>query len=185
MSIFCCYNEWQDIMKNTCERIVGKLEEGHFTWGGMSLLFPKVQQHTCGKKFLKLDQLLGGRPHKTTAQEKYFITLIAKRNCYLTAGQVSKEIQASTRMTIRCQTIHRRLNDVDLFACKPVKCIPMTPTSKCNRYQWCREHFKLDLPMLQQFSLSSQIKADSISCLILGANTSGMNRALPLTLKIL
>lgn len=68
------------------------------------------------------------------------MAVTAQRNRHLTSGQVAKELHTSAGTTNLWQTVSMLLNDIGLYAWKPVKCIPLTPDSKHNQCQCCREY---------------------------------------------
>ncbi|GFV23717.1 HTH_Tnp_Tc3_2 domain-containing protein [Trichonephila clavipes] len=64
----------------------------------------------------------------------------AKRNRRSTASDLSRQLSSTTSRTVSRQTVYRRLGQIGLYACRPVRCVPLTATHCCLRLTWSREH---------------------------------------------
>ncbi|GFV24852.1 transposable element Tcb1 transposase [Trichonephila clavipes] len=58
-----------------------------------------------------------GRPQVTTPNEDWYLAVTAKRN---------RPVSSATGMTVSRQTMYRRLGHIDLYARRPVRCVPLT-----------------------------------------------------------
>ncbi|GFT22907.1 transposable element Tcb1 transposase [Trichonephila clavipes] len=58
----------------------------------------------------------------------------------ITASDLSRQHSSATGATVSRQTVYRRLGNVDLYARKPVRCVPLTATHCRLRLTWSREH---------------------------------------------
>ncbi|GFW08056.1 transposable element Tcb1 transposase [Trichonephila clavipes] len=100
--------------------------------------------HGCGShlKLLKcvVDGTGGGRVSSRTPAEDRYIVLSAKRNRRTTAQQVANQFLAASGKQISRKTVARRLRGVELYARRPVVCVPLTRQHRTARLQWCREH---------------------------------------------
>ncbi|GFT50207.1 transposable element Tc1 transposase [Trichonephila clavipes] len=105
-------------------RIIGKLEEGRSV---TSVAAEFEIAHSIVSRLWRQFQTTGtairgfssGRPRGITPADDRYIVLQAKRN--------------------RRQT-KTRLHGGGLFACRPVRCVPLTPAHRRRRSLWCREH---------------------------------------------
>ncbi|GFY08159.1 transposable element Tcb1 transposase [Trichonephila clavipes] len=82
----------------------------------------------------------GGRVRSTTPAEDRYIVLSAKRNRRTTAQQVANQFLAASGKQISRKTVARRLRGGELYARRPVVCVPLTRQHRTARLQWCREH---------------------------------------------
>ncbi|GFY05020.1 transposable element Tc1 transposase [Trichonephila clavipes] len=82
----------------------------------------------------------GGRVRSTTPAEDRYIVLSAKRNRRTTAQQVANQFLAASGKQISQKTVARRLSGGELYARRPVVCVPLTRQQRTARFQWCREH---------------------------------------------
>ncbi|GFU29887.1 transposable element Tcb1 transposase [Trichonephila clavipes] len=64
----------------------------------------------------------------------------AKRNRRNTSSDLSRQLSSGSGATISRQTKYRRLGDIDLYARRPVRCVPLTATHCHLRLTWSREH---------------------------------------------
>ncbi|GFU35806.1 HTH_Tnp_Tc3_2 domain-containing protein [Trichonephila clavipes] len=69
-----------------------------------------------------------GRPPVTTAIEDRYLTVTAKRIRWSTASDLSRQLSSATGTTVSRQTVYRRLGHIGLYARRPVRCVPLTPT---------------------------------------------------------
>ncbi|GFW22269.1 transposable element Tc1 transposase [Trichonephila clavipes] len=81
-----------------------------------------------------------GRPRGTTPADDRHIVLQARRNRRQTAGEIARHTTQATERLISRFTVARRLHGGGLFARRPVRCVPLTPTHRRRRSPWCREH---------------------------------------------
>ncbi|GFT02261.1 transposable element Tcb1 transposase [Trichonephila clavipes] len=103
-------------------RIIGKLEEG------------RSVTRTAIRGFSS------GRPRGTTPADDRYIVLQARRNRRQTAGEIARHTTLATGRPISRFTVARRLHGGGLFARRPVRWVPLTPTHRRRRSLWCREH---------------------------------------------
>ncbi|GFU13578.1 transposable element Tcb1 transposase [Trichonephila clavipes] len=68
----------------------------------------------------------GGRVRSTTPAEDRYIVLSAKRNRRTTAQQVANQFLAASGKQISRKTVARRLRERELYARRPVVCVPLT-----------------------------------------------------------
>ncbi|GFT31252.1 transposable element Tc3 transposase [Trichonephila clavipes] len=64
----------------------------------------------------------------------------ARRNRRQTAGEIARHTTQATGRPISRFTVARRLHGGGLFARRPVRCVPLTPSHRRRRSLWCREH---------------------------------------------
>ncbi|GFT94776.1 transposable element Tcb2 transposase [Trichonephila clavipes] len=50
------------------------------------------------------------------------------------------ELSSATGTTVSRQTVYRRLGHIGLYARRPVRCVPLTPTHRLLRLTWSTEH---------------------------------------------
>ncbi|GFW08539.1 transposable element Tcb1 transposase [Trichonephila clavipes] len=81
-----------------------------------------------------------GRPRGTTPADGRYIVLQARRNRRQTAGEIARHTTQATGRPISCFIVARRLHAGGLFARRPVRCVPLTPTHRRRCSLWCREH---------------------------------------------
>ncbi|GFW97396.1 transposable element Tcb1 transposase [Trichonephila clavipes] len=56
------------------------------------------------------------------------------------AGEIARHTTQATGRPISRFTVARRLHGGGLFARRPVRCVPLTPTHRRRHSLWCREH---------------------------------------------
>ncbi|GFS95700.1 transposable element Tcb2 transposase [Trichonephila clavipes] len=81
-----------------------------------------------------------GRSRGNTPKDDRYIVLQARRNRRQTAGEIARHTTQVTGRPISRFTVARRLHGGGLFARRPVRCVPLTPTHRRRRSLWCREH---------------------------------------------
>ncbi|GFY25253.1 HTH_Tnp_Tc3_2 domain-containing protein [Trichonephila clavipes] len=81
-----------------------------------------------------------GRPRVTTPNEDRYLAVTAKRNRQSTALDLSRQLSSATGTTVSRQTVYRSLGHIDLYARRPVRCVPLTTTHCRLRLTWSREH---------------------------------------------
>ncbi|GFX24491.1 transposable element Tcb1 transposase [Trichonephila clavipes] len=67
-----------------------------------------------------------GRPRITTPNEDRYLAVTAKRKRRNTASDLSRQLTSATGTTVSRQTVYRRLGRIDLYARRPVRCVPLT-----------------------------------------------------------
>ncbi|GFW86825.1 transposable element Tcb2 transposase [Trichonephila clavipes] len=92
-----------------------------------------------------------GHPRVTPPNEDRYIYLAvtAKRNRRSNASDLSRQLSSATGTTVSRQNVYRRLGHIGLYACRPVRWVPLTSTHCRLRLTWNREHA---LWTLQQWS---------------------------------
>ncbi|GFX04947.1 HTH_Tnp_Tc3_2 domain-containing protein [Trichonephila clavipes] len=53
---------------------------------------------------------------------------------------MSRQLSSDTGTTVSRQTVNRRLGHIDLYARRPVRCVPLTATHCRLRLTWSRDH---------------------------------------------
>ncbi|GFS79052.1 transposable element Tcb1 transposase [Trichonephila clavipes] len=81
------------------------------------------------------------RPRGTTPADDRYIVLQARRNRRQTAGEIARHTTQATERPISRFTVARRLHGGGLFARRPVRCVPLTPSHRRRRSLWFREHW--------------------------------------------
>ncbi|GFW74768.1 transposable element Tcb1 transposase [Trichonephila clavipes] len=82
-----------------------------------------------------------GRPQVTTPNEDRYLAVTAKRNKRSSASVLSfRQLSSATETTNSRQTVNRPLGHIGLYACRPVKYVPLTATHCRLRVTWSREH---------------------------------------------
>ncbi|KFM62692.1 Transposable element Tc1 transposase, partial [Stegodyphus mimosarum] len=81
-----------------------------------------------------------GRPRVTMPNEDRYLAVTAKRNRRSTASDLSRQLSSATGTTISKQTVYRRLEQIGLYARRPVRYVPLTATHCRLRLAWSREH---------------------------------------------
>ncbi|GFS48988.1 transposable element Tcb1 transposase [Trichonephila clavipes] len=67
-------------------------------------------------------------------------TVTSQKNRWQTAGEIARHTTQATGRPISRFTVARRLHGGGLFARRPVRCVPLTPTHWRRRSLWCGEH---------------------------------------------
>ncbi|GFV92724.1 transposable element Tcb1 transposase [Trichonephila clavipes] len=80
-----------------------------------------------------------GRPRVTTPNEVRYLAVTAERNRRSTASDLYHQLSSATGTTVSRQTVYRRLRHIDLYAPRPVRCVPLTATHCHLRLTWSRE----------------------------------------------
>ena len=79
-------------------------------------------------------------PRATMTNEDRYLFLSAKCQRVATATHLSRDLTAATGTSISSKTVSRRLHERGLYARKPAICIPLPPSHKRERAEWCRQH---------------------------------------------
>ncbi|GFU89264.1 transposable element Tcb1 transposase [Trichonephila clavipes] len=69
-----------------------------------------------------------------------YLAVTARRNRRSAASDLSRQLSSATGTTVSRQTVYRRLGHTDVYAHKPVRCVPLTATHCRLRLTWSREH---------------------------------------------
>ncbi|PRD27960.1 UNVERIFIED_CONTAM: tc1a [Trichonephila clavipes] len=81
-----------------------------------------------------------GHPQVTTPKENQNLADTSKRNRRGTASDMSRQLSSATGTTVSSQTVYRSLRHIGLYACGPVRCVPLTATHCRLQLTWSREH---------------------------------------------
>ncbi|GFU28818.1 transposable element Tcb1 transposase [Trichonephila clavipes] len=81
-----------------------------------------------------------GCPRVTTPPKDRYLAVTAKRNRWSTTSDLSRQLSSATGTAVSRQTMYRHLGLIDLYARKPVRCVPLTATHCSLRLTWSREH---------------------------------------------
>ncbi|GFV69840.1 transposable element Tcb2 transposase [Trichonephila clavipes] len=81
-----------------------------------------------------------GSPRVTTPNEDRYLAVTALRNRRSTASDLSRQLSSATGTTVSRQTVYRRLENIGLYARRPVRCVPLTATHSHLRLTWSREY---------------------------------------------
>ncbi|GFW20021.1 transposable element Tcb2 transposase [Trichonephila clavipes] len=117
----------------TLGRIIGKLEEGRSV---TCVAAEFVIAHSIVSRLWRQFQTTGtairgfssGRPRGTTPADDRYSVLQARRNRRQTVGEIARLTTQATRRPISRFTVARRLHGGGLFARRPVRCVPLTPS---------------------------------------------------------
>ncbi|GFV75517.1 transposable element Tc1 transposase [Trichonephila clavipes] len=126
-------------------QIIGKLEEGRSV---TSVAAEFGTAHSIVSRLWRQFQTTGtairgfssGRPRGNTPAYDRYIVLQARRNRWQTAGEITRHTTQATGRPISRFTVARKLHGGDLFARRPVRCVPLTPAHPRRRSLWCRKH---------------------------------------------
>ncbi|GFY24245.1 transposable element Tcb1 transposase [Trichonephila clavipes] len=69
-----------------------------------------------------------------------YLGVTANRNRRSTSSDPSRQLSSATGTTVSRQTVYRRLRHIDLYARRPVGCVPLTSAHYRLRLTWSREH---------------------------------------------
>ncbi|GFY36130.1 HTH_Tnp_Tc3_2 domain-containing protein [Trichonephila clavipes] len=126
-------------------RIIGRLEYGRtqlkvseelgISQSVISRLWQRFQEDGNVSRCYSTD-----RPRDTRPNEDWHLAVTAKRNRQRKASDLSRQLSSATGTTISRQTVYRRLGHIDLYARRPVRCVPLTATHCRLRLTWSREH---------------------------------------------
>ncbi|GFX11408.1 transposable element Tcb1 transposase [Trichonephila clavipes] len=106
-------------------RIIGKLEEGRsVTSVAAEFGIAHTTLETISNYRNSYPGVRSGRPRGTTPLDDRYIVLQDRRQ---TAGEIARHTTQATGRPISRFTVARRLHGGDLFARRPVRCVPLTP----------------------------------------------------------
>ncbi|GFU80652.1 HTH_Tnp_Tc3_2 domain-containing protein [Trichonephila clavipes] len=84
-----------------------------------------------------------GRPRVTTPNEDRYIYICGsycQKKQTEHSTDLSRQLSSATGTTVSRQTVYRRLGNIDLYARRPVRCVPLTATHCRLRLTWSRVH---------------------------------------------
>ena len=82
----------------------------------------------------------GGRKRMITLEKDGYVSLVAKRNKNPTPRQIAADLEIASSTHNSARTILLRLNQVCLYAWKPVRFISLQPRYRRERLRWCKEY---------------------------------------------
>ncbi|GFT08326.1 transposable element Tc1 transposase [Trichonephila clavipes] len=95
----------------------------------------------CGRTQLEVSEELGiAQSVISRLWQRFQDDVTAKRNRRSTASDLSRQLSSATGSTVSRQTVYRHLGHIGLYACRPVRCAPLTATHCRLRLTWSREH---------------------------------------------
>ncbi|GFX15187.1 transposable element Tcb1 transposase [Trichonephila clavipes] len=95
----------------------------------------------CGRTQLEVSEELGiAQCVISRLLQRFQDDVTAKRNRRNTALDLSRQLSSAAGTTVSRQTVYRRLGHIGLYARRPVRCAPLTPTHCRLRLTWSREH---------------------------------------------
>ncbi|GFX25279.1 transposable element Tc1 transposase [Trichonephila clavipes] len=128
-----------------CGRIIGRLECGRtqlevseelgVTQSVISRLWQRIQGDGNVSRCYST-----AHPRVTTPNEKRYFAVTAKINKRSRASDLSRQLSSATGTTVSRQTMYRCLGHIDLYARKPVRCVPLTAIHCRLRLTWSGEH---------------------------------------------
>ncbi|GFX08674.1 HTH_Tnp_Tc3_2 domain-containing protein [Trichonephila clavipes] len=80
------------------------------------------------------------RPRVTTPNEDLYFAVTAKTNRRSTALDLYRQLSSATGTTVSRQTVYRHLGHIDLYARRPVRCVPLTATHSGVESMHCGHH---------------------------------------------
>ncbi|GBL86046.1 hypothetical protein AVEN_89098-1 [Araneus ventricosus] len=81
-----------------------------------------------------------GRRRITTTVDDCYLLQCSRHRRTLTARQLASQLSAAAGRPISRPTVARRLHEGELFARRPVVCVPLSPVHVRARLHWAREH---------------------------------------------
>ncbi|GFX53476.1 RIMS-binding protein 2 [Trichonephila clavipes] len=85
-----------------------------------------------------------GRLRVTTPNEDRYLAVTAERNRRSTASDLSRQLSSATGTTVSKKTVYRRLGHIGQYACRLVRCVPLTATHCRLRLTWSAEFLFMD-----------------------------------------
>ncbi|GFX09792.1 transposable element Tcb1 transposase [Trichonephila clavipes] len=100
-----------------------------------------IGQLECGRTQLEVSEELGiAQSVISRLWQRFQDDVTTKRNRRCTVSDLPRQLSSATGTTVSRKTVYRRLGHIDLYARKPVRCVPLTTTHCCLRLTWSREH---------------------------------------------
>ncbi|GFY06869.1 transposable element Tcb1 transposase [Trichonephila clavipes] len=102
------------------------------------LLGRSIRRLECGRTQLEVSEELGITQSIISRLWKRFQddAVTAKRNRRSTASDMSRQLFSATGTTVSRQTVYRSFEHIGLYACRPVRCVPLTATHCRLRLTW-------------------------------------------------
>ncbi|GFX77729.1 HTH_Tnp_Tc3_2 domain-containing protein [Trichonephila clavipes] len=95
----------------------------------------------CGRTQLEVSEELGiAQSVISRLWQRFQDDVTANRNRRSKASDLSRQLSSATGTTVSRQTMYRRLGYIGLYACRPVRYVPLTATHCRLRLTWSREH---------------------------------------------
>ncbi|GFW53646.1 HTH_Tnp_Tc3_2 domain-containing protein [Trichonephila clavipes] len=95
----------------------------------------------CGRTQLEVSEELGiAQSVISRLWQRFHDDVTAKGNRQSTASDLFRQLSSAASMTVSRQTVYRRLGQIDVYARRPVRCVPLTATHCRLRLTWSREH---------------------------------------------
>lgn len=86
------------------------------------------------------DRPRSGRPKKTSQRKGRFIVVTSRRNRFMSAPKIARQLRNATGVRISGQTVRNRLRSVGLKGMRPVVSVPLTQRHRRLRVQWATLH---------------------------------------------
>ncbi|GFY30181.1 transposable element Tcb1 transposase [Trichonephila clavipes] len=100
-----------------------------------------IERLESGRTQLEVSEKFGiSQSVISTLWQRFQNDVTAKRNRRSTASDLSRQLSSATGTTVSRQTVYKRLGHIGLYACKSVRCVPLTATHCRLRLTWSREH---------------------------------------------
>ncbi|GFU06021.1 HTH_Tnp_Tc3_2 domain-containing protein [Trichonephila clavipes] len=81
-----------------------------------------------------------GRLRAPTSTDDRYIQLTARRSRTENATQLQRQLLLATGRRVSSQTVRNWLHEGELYARRPMVCIPLTPRHRVARKRWAAEH---------------------------------------------
>ncbi|GFV57113.1 transposable element Tcb1 transposase [Trichonephila clavipes] len=95
--------------------------------------------HWCAKIKDEVEKLAYQLNEEAERTERPIRRLSQKKQA-ADSGEIARHTTQATGRPISRFTVARRLHGGGLFARRPVRCVPLTPSHRRRRSLWCREH---------------------------------------------
>ncbi|GFV79071.1 transposable element Tcb2 transposase [Trichonephila clavipes] len=126
-------------------RVIGRLEGGQTqaevaqAIGESQTVISSIWNHflETGSKNRRPGQ---GRRRATTPNEDRYLVLTAQRPLNMNATLLQQHLRSATGTTVSTQTVRNRLHGVGLYARRPMACVRLTSSHRCDRRKWATEH---------------------------------------------
>ncbi|GFW85542.1 HTH_Tnp_Tc3_2 domain-containing protein [Trichonephila clavipes] len=105
------------------------------------IFYVRIGRLKCGRIQLEVSEELGiAQSVISSLWQRFQDDVTAKRNRPSTASDLSRQLSSATGRTVSRLTVYRRLGNIDLYARRPVRYVPLTATHCRLRLTWSREH---------------------------------------------
>ncbi|GFV03940.1 transposable element Tcb1 transposase [Trichonephila clavipes] len=88
------------------------------------------------------------RPRATTSTDDRYIQLTARRNRTENVTQLQRQLLLATGRRVSSQTVRNRLHEGELYARRPMVCIPLTPRHRASRRRWASKNIEIGSNMI-------------------------------------